>query len=94
MNDFTDPIRERAAGLGTALIEGGPEALLEEVENLIPEPVKQQVQAFPVLAVLAGVGIGVWLGMKKGDELIAAGSAILTSTAAASLTDAFENVKR
>jgi hypothetical protein len=94
MADFTDPIRERAAGLGTALIDGGPEALMEEIENLIPDPVREQVQTFPILAVLAGVGVGVWLGMTKSDEIIATGKTILTSTALAHLSEAMDQVKR
>ena len=46
----------------------GPEALFEEVENLIPDPWKEHIKSFPLTAVLIGVGVGVFLGMKKGDE--------------------------
>lgn len=79
--DYEDPIRERAASLGAAIAENGPEAIFEEIENLLPEQWREQIKTFPVAALLLGFGVGVFLGMKKGDEIIAAGTALVTSAA-------------
>ena len=86
--EYDDPIRERAASLGAAMAEGGPQALFEEVENLLPEEWREQVRNFPITAVVLGVGIGVYLGMKKGDELIAAGSSLISAAAMANMSRA------
>lgn len=83
--DFDFPIREKAAELGSKLAEGGPEALFEELENLVPEAVREHIAAFPLIAVLLGVGVGVWLGMKKGDEVIAAGTSMVSAAAMANV---------
>ncbi|HKO55235.1 MAG TPA: hypothetical protein VJ276_05110 [Thermoanaerobaculia bacterium] len=88
--DFDFPIRERAASLGQALAQDGPEAFFEELENLIPEPVRDQITRFPLLAVVAGVGLGVWLGMRKGDEIIAAGTSLVTAAAMSSVSSAMD----
>jgi hypothetical protein len=32
-----------------------------------------------------GVGVGVWLGMRKGDEIIAAGTSMITTAAMANV---------
>lgn len=88
--DFDFPIGERAADLGRALADGGPAALLDEIENLVPDPVREQVQSFPILAVIAGVGIGVYLGMRKGDEVIAAGASLLSAAATSSIAGAMD----
>ena len=90
--DFDSPIREKASQLGSKLAEGGPEALFDELENLLPESWREQIAAFPLTAVLLGVGVGVWLGMRKGDEVIAAGTSMLTTAAmhnVASVMDTF-----
>ena len=79
--DYEDPIRERAASLGASIAENGPEALFEEIENLLPESWREHIRTFPIAAVVLGVGVGVWLGMRKGDEVIAAGTAMITSAA-------------
>ena len=34
--DYEDPIREHAASLGAKIADGGPEAIFEEIENLLP----------------------------------------------------------
>jgi len=65
--DYDFPIREKASQLGNALAESGPEALFEEIENLLPESWREHIRTFPIAAVVLGVGIGVWLGMRKGD---------------------------
>jgi hypothetical protein len=88
--DFDFPIRERAASLGQALAQDGPEAFFEELENLIPEPVRDQVTRFPLLAVVAGVAAGVWLGMRKGDEIIAAGTSLVTAAAMSGVSSAMD----
>jgi hypothetical protein len=90
--DFEDPIRERAASIGASIAENGPEALLEEVENLLPESWREQIQTFPVAAVLLGFGVGVFLGMKKSGEIIAAGTSIITSAAMANINEVAQKV--
>jgi hypothetical protein len=90
--DFEDPIRERAASIGASIAENGPEALLEEVENLLPESWREHIQTFPVAAVLLGFGVGVFLGMKKSGEIIAAGASIVTSAAMANINEVAQKV--
>jgi hypothetical protein len=89
-NGFDFPIREKAANLGQALANGGPQALFEEIENLVPEPVREQVQSFPLLAVIAGVGVGIFLGLRKGDEVLAAGAALVSAAATSSIAGALD----
>lgn len=88
--DFDHPVREKAAHLGSKLAEEGPEALFEEIENLLPESWRDQIKAFPIAAVLLGVGAGIWLGMKKGDEVIAAGTTMASAAAMANVGRAME----
>jgi len=83
--DFDEPIRERAASLGHTMAEQGPEALFEELENLLPEAWRDQIRTFPLAAVAAGIGIGVYLGMKRSGELLAAGSSMLSAAAMANV---------
>ena len=46
--DFDDgTIRDKAEELGAKMMEG-PEALLDEIENLLPEAWREQIRAFPV----------------------------------------------
>lgn len=84
--DFDDAIRDQAATLGASLLEG-PERLLEQVEELLPEHWRDQIASFPVSALLIGFGVGIFLGAKKGDELIAAGSSLVTAAVAANLNN-------
>src|SRR6478672_8702820 len=77
--DYDSPIREKASQLGNAFAESGPAALFEEIENLLPESWREHIRTFPIAAVL--LGVGVWLGMKKGDEVIAAGTSMVTTAA-------------
>ena len=86
--NFDFPIRERAASLGHALAEDGPEAFFEELENLIPAGVRDQVRNYPLLAIAAGVAVGVWLGMKKSEDIIAAGTSIVTAAAMSNVSAA------
>ena len=83
--DFDSPLRERANSFGSTLAESGPEALFEEIENLIPDNIKEQIRSFPLAAVLIGVGVGVFLGLKKADEIIAAGSSLISAAAMANV---------
>lgn len=76
---------ERKGSLAETLITEGPEALFQEVEDLVPERWKEHVQAFPLTAVALGLGVGVFLGAKKGNEILAAGSAMLSAAATANL---------
>jgi hypothetical protein len=85
--DYEDPIRERAANLGASIAQNGPEALFEEIENLLPETWREQISTFPVAAVLLGFGVGVFLGMRKSDEIIAAGTSLITSAAMANVNE-------
>ena len=84
--EYDDPIREKAASLGAAIAEGGPQALFDEIENLLPEEWQEHIRTFPIAAVLIGVGVGVYLGMKKGDELIAAGTSLVSAAAMANVS--------
>lgn len=90
--DYDDPVRERAASIGASMAEGGPQALFDEMENLLPESWREHIQAFPITAILAGFGIGVFLGMKKGEEIIAAGSSMVTAAAMANIHQVMERV--
>lgn len=83
--DFDSPIKERAASLGAAMAEGGPQALFEEMENLLPEEWREHIRTFPIVAIVLGVGVGVYLGMKKSEELIAAGSSLISAAAMANV---------
>jgi hypothetical protein len=79
--DYDSPFSERAASLGASIAENGPQALFDEVENLLPEEWREHIRKFPITAVLLGVGVGLWLGMRKGDEVIAAGSSMISAAA-------------
>ena len=80
------PLREKAASLGAAIADGGPQALFDEIENLLPEEWREQIRSYPLTAIALGVGIGVYLGMKKGDELIAAGASLVSAAAMANFS--------
>ena len=87
--DYEDPIRERAASIGASIAENGPEALLDELENLLPDSWREQISTFPIAAVLLGFGVGIFLGMRKGDEVIAAGTSFITSAAMSNVNQVF-----
>src|SRR5438067_2611402 len=88
--DYEDPIREHAASIGASIGENGPEALFEEIENLLPESWREQISTFPIAAVLLGFGVGILLGMKKGDEVIAAGTSMASAAAMANVSKAMD----
>lgn len=79
--NFDDPIREKAAEIGANLVSRGPEALFEEVENLLPEEWQEHIRSFPIAAIALGFGVGVWLGMRKSDLVIAAATSLVTAAA-------------
>jgi hypothetical protein len=90
--DYEDPIREQAASFGASIAENGPGALFEEIENLLPESWREQISTFPIVAVLLGFGVGVFLGMRKSDEVIAAGTSFVTSAAMANVNQIISRV--
>lgn len=92
--DFEDdPLRNGAAALGAKMVENGPEVLLDEVEKLLPEEWREQIQAFPIAAVALGIGVGIWLGMKKSDDVIAAGTSLISAAAMANVSQVMDKVK-
>ena len=92
--DFDDgAFREKAEALGAKMIQEGPEALLDEIENLLPDSWREQIRAFPVAAVALGLGVGIWLGMKKSDEIIAAGTSLVSAAAMANVSQVMDKVK-
>jgi urea transporter len=88
--DYDFPIREHASHLGATIAESGPEALFEEIEKMLPDSWREQIQTFPIAAVLVGCGIGVFLGMRKGDEVIAAVTSMVTAAAMSNVTNIME----
>jgi hypothetical protein len=84
-------LTEKAHELGGRLAEG-PEALLQEVEDMLPPVVRDQVVAFPLTAVAIGVGVGIFLGLKKGDELLSAGTAMISAAVAANMNSVLGNL--
>ena len=88
-----DPVRNGAASLGAKIAEEGPEAILDEIEELLPESWREHIEAYPLAAIALGVGVGVWLGMKKSEEIIAAGTALVSSAAMANVSQVMDKVK-
>lgn len=87
-------MNDRASEYGTRMAEEGPNVLLEELENLMPEAWRDQIRAYPIAAVLLGVGVGVWLGMKKSDEIISAGSSLVSAAAMANVGQVMDRFKQ
>lgn len=79
-----EQMTDKAQELGERLAEG-PDALIKEFEELIPAAVREQIVAFPLTAVALGVGVGIFLGLKKGDELLSAGAAMVSAAVAANV---------
>ncbi|HEX8153063.1 MAG TPA: hypothetical protein VF698_08065 [Thermoanaerobaculia bacterium] len=88
--DFDFDLRERAQMLGQAVAEHGPKALLDEVEMLLPDNVREGVRTFPMLAVAAGVGVGVWLGMRKSEDVIAAATTLISAAVMSNVSSAMD----
>jgi hypothetical protein len=93
--DFDDVgrIKESAAAFGAKIVEEGPEVLLDEIENLLPESWREQIRAFPLAAVALGLGVGIWLGMKKSDEVLAAGTSLVSAAAMANVAQVVDKMK-
>jgi hypothetical protein len=89
--DYDFPIHEKASQLGNALADG-PDALFGEIENLLPESWKEHIRAYPIVAIVLGAAAGVWLGMRKGDEIIAAGTSMVTAAAMQNVTNLMQSV--
>ena len=85
--DYDFPLREKASELGSTFAADGPNALFDAIENMLPETWREHIRSFPITAVILGAGIGVWLGMRKGDELIAAGTSMITAAAMENVTN-------
>jgi hypothetical protein len=83
--DFDEDLRGRATSFGSQLASEGPEALFEQIEELLPESWRDQIRLHPLAAIALGVGVGVFLGLKKGDEVITAGSSLIAAAATANL---------
>jgi hypothetical protein len=90
--DFDTPFREKASQLGAALAENGPDALFDEIENLLPDAWREQIASFPLTAVILGVGVGVWLGLRKGEEILAAGTTLITTAAMANVSSVMDSL--
>ncbi len=91
--DDRDTAREQAAPPVDGMPGEGP-AILDELENLLPEQWREQIRRFPVAAVLLGLGVGIWLGMKKGDEVMTAGSSLVSAAAMANVSQVMEKLKQ
>jgi len=90
--DEQSSVHDGAAKLGAKMVEQ-PEALLDEIENLLPEAWRDQIRAFPLAAIAIGVGVGVFLGMKKSDEIIAAGGSLISAAAMANVSEVMDRMK-
>jgi hypothetical protein len=92
--DFDEAtIRDNAAALGQKMVQEGPEALFDEIENLLPESWRDQIQTFPLAAVALGLGVGIWLGLKKSDEVITAGTSLVSAAAMANVSQVMDKMK-
>jgi hypothetical protein len=91
--DDQDAIRDNAAALGAKMVENGPEAILDSIEGLLPEEWREQIQTFPLAALALGIGVGIWLGMKKSDEVIAAGTSLVSAAAMSNVAQVMDRVK-
>ncbi len=89
--DLDDTAEAHGRSLGDALVSGGPEALLDEIEELLPEKWREHIRHFPLTAISIALGVGVFLGLKKGDELVAAGTAMVSAAATANLNEVLSN---
>jgi len=92
--DFDFPFREKAASLGQAMAENGPEAFFEELEGMLPEAWREQISTFPLAAVLVGFGVGIFLGLRKGDEVLAAGTSLIAAAAMSNIGNVMDRAGR
>jgi hypothetical protein len=93
--DFEDEgVHDKAASFGAKMAEDGPEAIFEEIEELLPEAWREQIRTFPIAAVALGLGVGIWLGMKKSDEVLSAGTSLVSAAAMANVTQVMDRFKQ
>lgn len=81
------------SALGARIADEGPGPVLDDIDALIPEPWREQIGAFPLTAVAIGIGVGVWLGWKKSDDVLEAGMAILSAATASNVAQVMDKVK-
>jgi hypothetical protein len=91
--NFDGDIRERVSDLGSRLASEGPGALLEQIEELVPDSWKEHIAQFPISAVVLGVGVGVFLGLKKGNEILTTGSSLIAAAAAANINSVLSGAR-
>jgi hypothetical protein len=70
---------------GERLASEGPQALFDQLEDFLPDNWRDQIVTFPIAAIAVGFGVGLFLGLKKGDEVIAAASSMAAAAATANL---------
>jgi hypothetical protein len=70
---------------GERLAAEGPQALFDQLEDFLPDGWRDQIVTFPLAAIAVGFGVGLFLGLKKGDEVIAAASSMAAAAATANL---------
>ncbi len=92
--DNGDPIRDGAAAFGAKIFEEGPGAIFDEIEELLPETWREYIREFPLAAVGLALGVGVWLGMKKSDEVIAAATTLVSTAAMSNVSDVMDKIRR
>ncbi|MEO8216631.1 MAG: hypothetical protein ABI718_06070 [Acidobacteriota bacterium] len=80
-----DEVQERAQKFVAAIAEGGPQAFFNELEELLPESWREHVVRFPLTAITLGLGVGLYLGMKRSEELLAAGASFASAAASANI---------
>ncbi len=81
------------AAVGQRIANEGPGVLLDELENLLPDEARAVIGAFPLTAVALGVGVGVWLGLTKSDEVLAGGKAVFAAAAGENIAQVMEKMK-
>ena len=91
--DENGAVREGAAAWGSKMVNEGPEAILEEIENLLPESWRDHIREYPLVAVTLGVGVGIWLGMNKKDEIITAGTSLISAAAMTNVSQVMDKFK-
>ncbi len=60
---------------------------------MLPEAWREQISNYPITALLVGLGVGLFLGMRKGDEVIAAGTSMVTAAAMSNLTSVLDRAE-
>ena len=71
-----------------------PLGLLDEVENILPDEWREQIVAFPLTAMALGLGVGVWIGMTKSDEILSEGKTLLSGVVMSNVQQIFESFRQ